>query len=61
MLDRAVIKAGPLVSLAGRLDLLPALFKEFWIPEAAYRKVAVAGLGRPGAAALTDAAWAERV
>lgn len=63
MLDRAVVNAGPLValSLAGRLDLLPSLFKEFWIPEAVYREVAVAGLGRPGAAALTDATWAERV
>jgi len=32
MLDRAVVNAGPLValSLAGKLDLLPALFKEFW-------------------------------
>lgn len=63
MLDRAVVNAGPLValSLADRLDLLPALFKEFWIPEAVYREVAVAGLGRPGAAALADAAWIGRV
>jgi len=32
LLDRAVINAGPLValSLAGRLDVLPALFGEFW-------------------------------
>jgi len=31
LLDRAVINAGPLValSLAGRLDVLPALFGEF--------------------------------
>lgn len=63
MLDCAVINAGPLValSLAGRLDLLPALFKEFWIPEAVFREVAVAGLGRAGAAALADASWAERI
>lgn len=63
MLDRAVINAGPLValSLAGRLDLLPALFNEFWIPEAVYREVAIAGLGRPGAQALADAPWAARV
>lgn len=48
-LDRAVVNAGPLValSLAGKLDLLPALFKEFWIPEAVFREVAIAGLGRP--------------
>lgn len=63
MLDRAVVNAGPLValSLVGRLDLLPALFKELWIPEAVYREVAVAGLGRPGAAALSDATWSDRV
>ena len=31
--ERAIINSGPLValSLAGRLDLLPALFGEFWI------------------------------
>lgn len=63
MLDRAVVNAGPLValSLAGRLDLLPALFQAFWIPEAVYREVAVAGLGRPGAVALADAPWVGRV
>ena len=34
MHTRAVVNAGPLValSLAGRLDLLPALFREVWIP-----------------------------
>ena len=63
MLDRAVANSGPLValSLAGRLGLLTALFKEIWIPEAVYREVAIAGLGRPGAVALTDATWADRV
>ncbi len=35
--ERAVINSGPLVglSLAGRLDVLPFLFAEFWIPERA--------------------------
>jgi predicted nucleic acid-binding protein len=47
--------------LAGRLDLLPALFREVWIPRAVYREVAVDGLGRAGAAALSDAAWLARV
>ena len=49
ILDRAVVNAGPLValSLAGRLDLLPALFEEFWIPDTVFREVAVAGLGHP--------------
>jgi hypothetical protein len=30
-------------------------------PETDFREVTVAGLGRPGAAALSDAAWAARV
>lgn len=61
--ERAVVNAGPLValSLAGRLDLLPSLFGEFWIPEAVFREVALAGLGRPGAQALSDARWASHV
>lgn len=63
MPDRAVVNAGPLValSLVGKLDLLPALFREIRIPEMVYREVVVAGLGRPGAASLADGAWAARV
>ena len=63
LLDRAVINSGPLValSLAGRLDLLPALFGEFWIPEPVFHEVALAGVGRPGAGALADARWAAHV
>ena len=63
LLDRAVINSGPLValSLAGRLDLLPALFGEFWIPEPVFREVVLAGVGRPGASALADARWAAHV
>lgn len=60
LLDRAVINSGPLVALAlaGRLDLLPALFGEFWIPELVFHEVAVAGVGRPGANTLADTRWA---
>ena len=63
LLDRAVINSGPLVALplAGRLDLLPALFGEFWIPEPVFHEVALAGVGRPGAGALADARWAAHV
>ena len=63
MLERAVINAGPLVglALAGRLDLLPALFSEFWIPEIVFHEVATAGLGQPGAWALTQDHWAPHV
>lgn len=61
--DRAVINAGPLValSLVGKLELLPTLFQEFWIPETVFREVAAAGLGRPGPAVLADTAWTERI
>lgn len=60
--DRAVINTGPLValSMAGQLDLLPALFDEFWIPETVFHEV-VAGLGRPGAEPLAEARWAAHV
>ena len=63
MLERVVVNSGPLValSLAGRLDLLPALCREFWIPEVVYREVTVAGVGRPGADGLSDARWAAHV
>jgi hypothetical protein len=63
MIERAVINSGPLValSLAGQLDLLPALFHEFWIPEAVYHEVAVAGLGRPGASSLSEPQWIAHV
>ena len=63
MMDRAVINSGPLVALtlAGRLDLLPTLFSEFWIPEAVYQEVALAGLGRPGSELLNAEAWIKHV
>ncbi len=63
MLERAVINSGPLValSLAERLDLLPTLFRELWIPTVVYEEVTVAGLGRPGADAITDVRWAHYV
>ena len=63
LLDRAVINSGPLValSLVGRLDLLPALFGEFWIPDLVFNEVAIAGLGRPGADVLTDERWNSHV
>jgi predicted nucleic acid-binding protein len=62
MIDRAVVNAGPLValSLLGRLDLLPALCREIWIPDTVHQEVS-AGLGRPGADALQDGAWLRRV
>lgn len=65
MLDRAVINAGPQValSLAGRLDLLPALFTEFWIPEAVFREVAVISLARasPPCMAIIDEKRGRRI
>jgi len=46
MHERAVVNAGPLValSLLGRLDLLPSMFREVWIPEVVQQEVC-AGLG----------------
>ena len=63
LLDRAVINSGPLaaLSLAGRLDLLPALFGEFWIPELVFHEGVLAGVGRPGASALAGARWEGRL
>lgn len=56
---RVVSNAGPLIALAriGRLDLLPILFGEVWIPEAVRREVAVLGRDRPGAAEVNRADW----
>jgi len=62
-MDRGVINSGPLIalSLAGRLDLLSALFHEFWIPETVYREVTVAGIGRPGSDLLSAPQWVTHV
>lgn len=59
MIERAVINAGPLValSLLEKLDVLPALFGEFWIPAPVYAEVVTAGLGRPGAMDLSAPQW----
>ena len=63
MIERAVINAGPLIALSivERLDLLPALFREFWIPDPVYAEVVIAGLGRPGATDLSAPRWTEHV
>jgi predicted nucleic acid-binding protein len=63
MLERAVINAGPLVALAllDKLDLLPAMFAECWVPQAVFNEVAVAGIGKPGAKSLQSADWRARV
>lgn len=63
MVSRAVINSGPLIALAllNRLDLLSALFSEFWIPDAVYQEVALAGDWRPGAESLRERAWLSRV
>ncbi|HLF97953.1 MAG TPA: DUF3368 domain-containing protein [Methylococcaceae bacterium] len=62
MIERAVVNAGPLIalSLLGRLDLLPALFREVWIPEAVHREIS-AGEERPAFAELQTPNWLARV
>ena len=63
MIERAVINAGPLValSLLEKLDVLPALLREFWIPTPVYAEVVIAGLGRPGATDLSAPQWAAHI
>lgn len=63
MIERTVINAGPLIALSilERLDLLPALFREFWIPAPVYAEVVIAGLGRPCAANLSAPQWTAHV
>ena len=63
MFNCAVINAGPLValSLLDRLDLLPALYAECWVPQTVFNEVAVAGLGKPGAKSLQSPDWLARV
>ena len=45
MFNCAVINAGPLValSLLDRLDILPSLYAECWVPQTVFNEVAVAG------------------
>lgn len=63
MIERAVVNSGPLVTLSiiGRLELLPALYAECWVPRTVFDEVAVAGLGKPGATSLHAADWRARV
>lgn len=57
-----VSDAGPIVALAaaGQLSLLGALYGSVLVPDAVFREVVAAGLGRPGAADLRRAPWAIR-
>ena len=63
MIDRAVVNAGPLVALTllDRLDLLPALFAECWVPKTVFNEVLVAGIGKPGAESLHRTDWQARL
>jgi uncharacterized protein len=56
-----VANAGPLISLAriGRLDLLPALFGQIFVPPAVYREVTEDD-SLPGAGALAQAGWLKK-
>ena len=63
MLDRAVINSGPLIalSLLGKFELLPCLFREFWIPDVVYQEVTCAGIGKPGADNLSQTHWSQYI
>lgn len=56
---RVVANATPLIALGllDRLDLLRQMFDEVFVPTTVYEEVAVAGAGRPGAAAIAQANW----
>jgi len=54
-----VSDSGPIIhlSMAGRFDLLHALFSEVQIPAMVFEEVAETGEGLPGAAELKAAGW----
>jgi predicted nucleic acid-binding protein len=56
---RVVANATPLIALGllDRLELLRQMFDEILVPTTVYEEVAVAGAGRPGAAAIAQAGW----
>ncbi|HEV8714799.1 MAG TPA: hypothetical protein VGX03_18470 [Candidatus Binatia bacterium] len=58
-----VTNSGPLVALAsvGQLDVLKVLYTSVLVPEAVWREVTEAGVGRPGARELVATSWTTRV
>ncbi len=59
---KVVCNASPLIILGriDRLDLLPALFGAIHISSEVYQEVAIAGTGRPAAAAVLAANWLQK-
>ena len=57
-----VADSSPLIAMAriGRLDLLHSVFGQLLVPDAVWREVVVAGVGKKGALDVGDAAWIER-
>ena len=57
-----VINTGPLLALAaaGRLDVLPALFRRIVVPEEVWREVAVGGRTGFALAELSAAPWLDK-
>ena len=58
-----VTDSGPLIALAsvGQLDVLSVLYTSVLVPEAVWREVTEAGVGRPGARELVTTSWTTRV
>ncbi len=56
-----VSDTSPIINLAriGQLDLLRQLYGTIIIPEAVYKEIVVAGVGRAGAEEVKDASWLE--
>jgi uncharacterized protein len=60
---KVVSNASPLITLAriGQLDLLKSLFPVVSISTQVFEEVAIAGVGRPAASAVSEAKWIEVV
>lgn len=58
-----ICNAGPLIALtlAGQLQVLPALYKHILVPEAVWHEIVDSGFGRAGAAELKASLWIEVV
>lgn len=58
-----VTNSGPLIALAsvGQLGVLSVLYTSILVPEAVWREVTEAGVGRPGARELGATSWTTRV
>lgn len=62
MADRVIVNASPLIVLfkGGLADILPRLFGEVLVPDAAWREVIAGSIADAAARQLTQSSWARR-